>query len=75
LADFIQVLDAQRTLVSARQQLVQVDMMLANDVVALYDALGGGWQNPPVSSQAPMITTTSPIVPAALDSLAGSVPR
>jgi multidrug efflux system outer membrane protein len=75
LADFIQVLDAERTLVQSRQQLVQVDMMLTNDVVALYDALGGGWQEDVVTSQAPVITTTSPIVPAALDSVAGGVPR
>ena len=75
LADFIQVLDAERTLVAARQQLVQADMMLTNDVVALYDALGGGWQEDQVHSQAPVITKTSPITPAAADSLAGEISR
>ena len=75
LADFIQVLDAQRTVVAARQQLVQADMMLTNDVVALYDALGGGWQENVTTSQAPVITTTSPVTPAALDSIAGGVPK
>ena len=44
LADFIQVLDAERVLVSSRQQLAQTDMTLTDDVVALYEALGGGWQ-------------------------------
>ena len=44
LADFIQLLDAQRNVVSARQQLIQADMQLATDVVALYRAVGGGWQ-------------------------------
>ena len=75
LADFIQVLDAERTLIGSRQQLVQADVALTNDVVALYDALGGGWQEDSASSQAPVITTTSPITPAALDSVAGAVPR
>jgi multidrug efflux system outer membrane protein len=75
LADFIQVLDAERTVVASRQQLVQADMMLTNDVVALYDALGGGWQEDAATSRAPVITTSSPIVPAALDSLAGGIPK
>ncbi len=69
LADFLQVLDAERTLVGSRQQLVQADIALTNDVVALYDALGGGWQED-ATSQAPAIAATSPITPAALDSLA-----
>jgi NodT family efflux transporter outer membrane factor (OMF) lipoprotein len=41
---FIQVLDAQRTLTSARQQSVQTELTLTDDVVALYRALGGGWE-------------------------------
>jgi NodT family efflux transporter outer membrane factor (OMF) lipoprotein len=75
LADFLQVLDAERTLVGSRQQRVQADIALTNDVVALYDALGGGWQQDAATSQAPLIATTSPIMPAALDSVAGGVPR
>ena len=70
LADFIQVLDSERTLVGSRQQLVQADVALTNDVVALYDALGGGWQEDVATSQPPVMATTSPITPAALDSLA-----
>jgi outer membrane protein, multidrug efflux system len=70
LADFLQVLDTERTLVGSRQQLVQADVSLTNDVVALYDALGGGWQEDVATSQPPVMTTTSPITPAALDSLA-----
>jgi outer membrane protein, multidrug efflux system len=75
LADFLQVLDAERTLVGSRQQLVQADVMLTNDVVSLYNALGGGWQEDAASSQAPVIATTSPVTPAALDSVAGGLPR
>ncbi len=75
LEDFIQVLDTERTLVGSRQQLAQADVTLTNDVVSLYNALGGGWEEDAATSQAPVITKTSPIVPAALDSLAGGVPK
>ena len=75
LADFLQVLDAERTLVGSRQQLVQADVMLTNDVVALYDALGGGWRQDAATGEAPVIATTSPVTPAALDGVAGGVPR
>jgi NodT family efflux transporter outer membrane factor (OMF) lipoprotein len=44
LADFLKVLDAQRTFLSARQQLADSGTMLSTDLVALYKALGGGWE-------------------------------
>ena len=68
LSDFIQVLDAQRTLITARQQLVQSDMTVINDVVSLYENLGGGWEQ--AASPAPKVAGSVPPVPAALDSLA-----
>ncbi|MGD0107655.1 MAG: efflux transporter outer membrane subunit [Rhodopila sp.] len=74
LADFIQVLDAERTLIGSRQQLVQADVMLTDDVVALYDALGGGWQDDAGDSKPPPIDTTPPILPAALDTVAATPP-
>jgi NodT family efflux transporter outer membrane factor (OMF) lipoprotein len=70
LADFIQVLDAERTLVGSRQQLVQADVALTNDVVGLYNALGGGWREDTVQARAPVINPAPPVVPAAADSLA-----
>ena len=70
LDSFLQVLDAQRTVTSARQQLVQTDSTLTNDVVALYRALGGGWQSPGAQSQTPAVPQPPPPLPAALDSLA-----
>ena len=73
LSDFIQVLDAERTLIGARQQLVQADVMLADDVVTLYDALGGGWQDDAGDSRPPPIDNAPPLVPAALDSVAAQV--
>jgi NodT family efflux transporter outer membrane factor (OMF) lipoprotein len=75
LADFIQVLDAERTLTGSRQQLVQADVMLTNDVVALYDALGGGWEEDAGDVQANSIDPAPPIMPAALDAAAAGVPR
>ena len=68
LATFIQVLDDERTLVSAQQQLVQTDMTLVNDVVSLYVALGGGWEQIP--EPAPALPSGLPPVPAALDNVA-----
>jgi NodT family efflux transporter outer membrane factor (OMF) lipoprotein len=75
LTDFIQALDAERTLVSSRQQLVQADVALINDVVGLYNALGGGWLEDAADINAPAVPTAPPITPAALDSLAAAPPR
>ena len=69
LQSFLQVLDAQRTVTSTRQQLVQANATLATDVVALYRALGGGWQDLGSRSQAPTVPVRPPPLPAALDSV------
>ena len=42
--DFLNVIDAQRALALAEDQLVQSDRLIATDLVALYKALGGGWE-------------------------------
>jgi NodT family efflux transporter outer membrane factor (OMF) lipoprotein len=68
VADFLQVLDSQRTLVNARQQLIQTDMTLTNDVVALYRALGGGWEADAPPARA-LAGQPAPLTPAALDTL------
>ncbi|WP_428488115.1 efflux transporter outer membrane subunit [Rhodopila sp.] len=70
LENFIQVLDAERTLIGSRQQLAQADVTLTNDVISLYNALGGGWQDDANGSPAPRINPAPPPVPAALDSVA-----
>ncbi len=74
LQNFLQVLDSERTLIGSRQQLVQADVTLTNDVVTLYDALGGGWQEDSGDSKLPHIDQAPPITPAAADSLAASPP-
>lgn len=44
LVTFINVLDAERQLSDARQQYAQSTMQVSTDLVALYKALGGGWE-------------------------------
>jgi NodT family efflux transporter outer membrane factor (OMF) lipoprotein len=70
LSDFIQVLDAERSLVAARQQLVQADIGLIDDIVALYKALGGGWEKRAGDITVPSIDPAPPPLPAILDSVA-----
>jgi NodT family efflux transporter outer membrane factor (OMF) lipoprotein len=45
LSDFLEVLTAQRTLLQAQQQLADSTTTISTNLVALYKALGGGWQN------------------------------
>lgn len=42
---FIEVLDAQRQLSQVQAQFVQAQTQVETDLVALYKALGGGWQD------------------------------
>lgn len=44
VSDFLNVLTAQRDLLSAQQQLAASTTNVSNDLVALYKALGGGWE-------------------------------
>jgi NodT family efflux transporter outer membrane factor (OMF) lipoprotein len=60
LADFLNVLDSERSLYQTQDALVQSELAVSLDVVALHKALGGGWEiglnkvakeNPPVAGQ------------------------
>ncbi len=44
VADFLTVLDAERTLLEAQDQLAQSETSTATALVAVYKALGGGWE-------------------------------
>jgi NodT family efflux transporter outer membrane factor (OMF) lipoprotein len=44
IADFLQVLDAERSLLSAQQQLADSTTNVSTNLVAIYKALGGGWE-------------------------------
>lgn len=61
-AAYLEVLDAQRDLLSAQQQLVQVRRALLSSQVSLYAALGGGAADPaaPVSTLAPTSKAPQP---------------
>ena len=43
-ANYIDVLEAQRSLYAAQDSLAQSDQQLVSDLIAIYKALGGGWQ-------------------------------
>jgi multidrug efflux system outer membrane protein len=43
--DFLPVLDAQRTQLSIQAQLAQSETRAATSLVAIYKALGGGWES------------------------------
>ena len=54
LSDFSAVLDAQRSLLTYDDQLVQSEAAVTSDLIRLYKALGGGWESiAPVNSRAP----------------------
>jgi outer membrane protein TolC len=44
LADFLGVLDSERSLYAAQDALVQSDQAVSLNLVQLYKALGGGWE-------------------------------
>jgi NodT family efflux transporter outer membrane factor (OMF) lipoprotein len=44
LAGFLNVVDAQRSLYQAQDELVQSQKTVSENLVALYKALGGGWE-------------------------------
>jgi multidrug efflux system outer membrane protein len=47
MVDFLQVLDAERTRLAAEDSLAQSRTEAATSLVAVYKALGGGWQDAP----------------------------
>ncbi len=61
LTDFLNVLDAERSLYQLQGALVQSDQSVSTDVVALYKSLGGGWETESslVSTSAAATTQTN----------------
>ncbi len=45
--DFLEVLDAERTQLAAEDRLAQVRTDAATSLIAVYKALGGGWEMAP----------------------------
>lgn len=44
VADFLTVLDAERTLLNAQDRLAESETRTATTLIAVYKALGGGWE-------------------------------
>ena len=59
-SSFLEVLDAERNLISAEQQLVQTRRALLSSRVALYAALGGGASPPSGSPSSLLFSSPSP---------------
>jgi multidrug efflux system outer membrane protein len=47
VADFLMVLDAERTLLAAQDLLADSEPLTTTALVAIYKALGGGWDMAP----------------------------
>src|SRR4029079_5859111 len=76
LADFLNVLQAQLNLFVAEDQLVRSYAETSNDVVALYKALGGGWEELPQPSTQPLnAPATQPIPWVTMDVAAPTTQR
>jgi NodT family efflux transporter outer membrane factor (OMF) lipoprotein len=64
VANFLTVLDAERSLFASQDALAVSDGAISLDLVALYKGLGGGWES--VEKEAPTTPTLSrPLLPAA----------
>ena len=72
IASYLHLLDAQRTLFSTEQALVQTRLMERLNQVTLYKALGGGWTAPAAAAESAAAPTVSPSAtsPAARDGAA-----
>jgi NodT family efflux transporter outer membrane factor (OMF) lipoprotein len=53
VADYLTLLDAQRTLYQSRDQLSQIKLARLQALVALYQALGGGWREEDLAADSP----------------------
>ena len=58
LTDFLSVLIAERNLFESEDALVQSTQTVSTNLVALYKALGGGWDVPPAEPPAAPVTPT-----------------
>ncbi len=59
LVDFLQVLDAERTQLEAEDRLAQSHADAATSLIAVYKALGGGWEGAPLPSAHSLADTSA----------------
>ncbi len=64
LADFLQVLEAERTRLQAQEAVAQNLGETTSSLVAVYKALGGGWTQQPPIAGVPATTPATPAPPA-----------
>ena len=64
VAQFVTVLDAERTLLQAQQQAATSATTVAVDLVSLYKALGGGWETTYPTAPPPPPPATVAVVDA-----------
>jgi NodT family efflux transporter outer membrane factor (OMF) lipoprotein len=50
LTDFLRVLESQRSLYQSQDALIESERAISSDLIALYKALGGGWENQSLSA-------------------------
>lgn len=74
IASYLHLLDAQRTLFSTEQALVQTRLLQRLNQVTLYKALGGGWTAPAKTRAAEAATAFSDAKAATSPSTAASAP-
>jgi multidrug efflux system outer membrane protein len=55
VVDFLEVLDAERTQLEAQERLAQSRTDTATSLIAVYKALGGGWQQAPLPQVADVV--------------------
>jgi NodT family efflux transporter outer membrane factor (OMF) lipoprotein len=74
LADYLTVLNAQQSFLSAQQSQAQAVEAVSNDLVTLYQALGGGWEGVYPDNSEPAQTTVALTAPAAAPVVAAPPP-
>jgi multidrug efflux system outer membrane protein len=60
LVAVLDVLEVQRNLYAAQDALAQADQAVSSDLVAIYKALGGGWESPVAQGEPPSGDATGP---------------
>jgi outer membrane protein TolC len=60
LVAVLDVLEVQRNLYAAQDALAQADQAVSSDLVAIYKALGGGWESPVVTAEPPSGAVAGP---------------
>jgi multidrug efflux system outer membrane protein len=59
IIDFLEVLDAERTQLEAEDALAQTRTDTATTLIAVYKALGGGWQDAPLPRRTPLAAAST----------------